>query len=218
MNLGQVDPLIFALFLGALSLLPILLIVCSAFLKISMVLLITRNAMGVQQVPPNMAIYGIALAATLFVMAPVFKDISVKIKETPPDFSSLDKMQSSVNHLIGPLQQFMARNSKPDVQTHLIGNTVQLWPKEMSEKVSKDDLLITIPAFMLSELQAGLEIGFLIYIPFIVIDLIVSNLLLALGMQMVSPMTISLPLKILLFVLVDGWGRLLDGLFYTYVS
>ncbi|PPC77042.1 EscR/YscR/HrcR family type III secretion system export apparatus protein [Pokkaliibacter plantistimulans] len=218
MNLGQVDPLIFALFLGALSLLPILLIVCSAFLKISMVLLITRNAMGVQQVPPNMAIYGIALAATLFVMAPVFKDISVKIKETPPDFSSLDKMQSSVNHLIGPLQQFMARNSNPDVQTHLIGNTVQLWPKEMSEKVSKDDLLITIPAFMLSELQAGLEIGFLIYIPFIVIDLIVSNLLLALGMQMVSPMTISLPLKILLFVLVDGWGRLLDGLFYTYVS
>ncbi|WP_201297056.1 hypothetical protein [Billgrantia tianxiuensis] len=84
MNLGQVDPLIFALFLGGLSLLPILLIVCSAFLKISMVLMITRNAMGVQQVPPNMAIYGIALAATLFVMAPVMQEIGQLVKETPP--------------------------------------------------------------------------------------------------------------------------------------
>ncbi|MCE8032146.1 type III secretion system export apparatus subunit SctR [Halomonas sp. MCCC 1A11057] len=217
MNLGQVDPLIFALFLGGLSLLPILLIVCSAFLKISMVLMITRNAMGVQQVPPNMAIYGIALAATLFVMAPVMQEIGQLVKETPPDFSSLDNMQTSVNHLVGPLQRFMAHNANPDVQTHLMGNTVQLWPREMSEQVDKDDLLIVIPAFMLSELQAGLQIGFLIYIPFIVIDLIVSNLLLALGMQMVSPMTISLPLKILLFVLVDGWSRLLDALFYTYV-
>ncbi|MFP8968077.1 type III secretion system export apparatus subunit SctR [Pokkaliibacter sp. CJK22405] len=218
MNLGEVDPLIFAVFLGGLSLLPIMLIVCSAFLKISMVLMITRNAMGVQQVPPNMAIYGIALAATLFVMAPVFKQVSEQVKETPPDFSTLDAMQESVNQIVGPLQKFMSRNSDPDVVTHLMGNTAMLWPKDMAKEVHKDDLLITIPAFMLSELQAGLKIGFLIYIPFIVIDLIVSNVLLALGMQMVSPMTISLPLKILLFVLVDGWGRLLDGLFYTYVQ
>ncbi|TDO98245.1 type III secretion system export apparatus subunit SctR [Marinomonas balearica] len=217
MNLGNVDPMLFALFLGALSLLPVMLIVCSAFLKISMVLMITRNAMGVQQVPPNMAIYGIALAATMFVMAPVFSDIGTRVKETPPDFSSLEGMQTSANKLIGPLQAFMNRNSNPDVITHMMDNTTRLWPKEMSSKVTKDDLMIVIPSFMLSELKAGLQIGFLIYIPFIVIDLIVSNLLLALGMQMVSPMTISLPLKILLFVLVDGWGRLLDGLFYTYI-
>ncbi|ADZ90346.1 type III secretion system export apparatus subunit SctR [Marinomonas mediterranea] len=217
MNLGNVDPMLFALFLGALSLLPIMLIVCSAFLKISMVLMITRNAMGVQQVPPNMAIYGIALAATMFVMAPVFSDIGNKVKETPPDFSSLEGMQTSANKIVGPLQAFMSRNSNPDVTTHMMDNTARLWPKEMASKVTKDDLMIVIPSFMLSELKAGLQIGFLIYIPFIVIDLIVSNLLLALGMQMVSPMTISLPLKILLFVLVDGWGRLLDGLFYTYI-
>ncbi|WP_342607497.1 type III secretion system export apparatus subunit SctR [Vibrio tritonius] len=217
MGLGQVDPLLFALFLGGLSLLPMLLIVCSAFLKIAMVLLITRNAMGVQQVPPNMAIYGIALAATFFVMAPVFHDISERVKETPPDFSSLTTMQSSVNHIIGPLQQFMVKNANPDVIAHIMDNTAQMWPKEMAENVQKDDLMVVIPAFMLSELQAGLQIGFLIYIPFIVIDLIVSNVLLALGMQMVSPMTISLPLKILLFVLVDGWSRLLDGLFYSYL-
>jgi type III secretion protein R len=217
MNLGQVDPMIFALFLGGLSLLPVLLIVCSAFLKISMVLMITRNAMGVQQVPPNMAIYGIALAATFFVMAPVIKDVSEKVKETPPDFSSLESMQTSVNHLIGPLQQFMTRNTNPEVLTHIMDNTTRLWPKEMSQDVKKDSIMVVIPSFMLSELKAGLQIGFLIYIPFIIIDLIVSNLLLALGMQMVSPMTISLPLKILLFILIDGWGRLLDGLFYSYM-
>ncbi|MDW6001968.1 type III secretion system export apparatus subunit SctR [Vibrio mangrovi] len=217
MNLGQIDPMLFALFLGGLSLLPILLIVCSAFLKISMVLLITRNAMGVQQVPPNMAIYGIALAATFFVMAPVVKDIGERVKETPPDFSSLETMQTSVNHLVGPLQQFMVRNTNPDVLIHIMDNTANLWPKEMAQKVTKDDLMVVIPSFMLSELKAGLQIGFLIYIPFIVIDLIVSNLLLALGMQMVSPMTISLPLKILLFILVDGWERLLNGLFYSYM-
>ncbi|MBF8999093.1 MULTISPECIES: type III secretion system export apparatus subunit SctR [Vibrio] len=217
MGLGQVDPLLFALFLGGLSLLPILLIVCSAFLKIAMVLLITRNAMGVQQVPPNMAIYGIALAATLFVMAPVFHDIQGRVKETPPDFSTLEAMQESVNHIIGPLQQFMEKNANPDVVAHIMDNTARLWPKSMAQEVTKHDLLVVIPSFMLSELQAGLQIGFLIYIPFIVIDLIVSNVLLALGMQMVSPMTISLPLKILLFVLVDGWSRLLDGLFYSYI-
>ncbi|SHO55649.1 type III secretion system export apparatus subunit SctR [Vibrio quintilis] len=217
MNLGQVDPLIFALFLGGLSLLPILLIVCSAFLKISMVLLITRNAMGVQQVPPNMAIYGIALAATLFVMAPVGKEVSERVKENPPDFSSLEAIQTSVNHIAGPLQKFMAHNTDPDIRAHIMDNTSRLWPEEMAKKATKDDLMIVIPSFMLSELKAGLQIGFLIYIPFIIIDLIVSSLLLALGMQMVSPMTVSLPLKILLFVMINGWERLLDGLFYTYL-
>ncbi|MEI8632332.1 type III secretion system export apparatus subunit SctR [Vibrio sp. PP-XX7] len=217
MNLGHIDPLLFALFLGGLSLLPMLLIVCSAFLKISMVLLITRNAMGVQQVPPNMAIYGIALAATLFVMAPVGKDISERVKENPPDFSSMETMQSSINRLLGPLQKFMVRNTDPEIQLHIMDNTARLWPKEMADKVTKDDLMIIIPSFMLSELKAGLQIGFLIYIPFIVIDLIISSLLLALGMQMVSLMTISLPLKILLFVIINGWEKLLDGLFYTYM-
>lgn len=92
-----------------------------------------------------------------------------------------------------------------------------MWPKERAEQASRDDLMLLIPAFMLSELEAGFQMGFLIYIPFIVIDLIVSNLLLALGMQMVAPMTISLPLKLLIFVLVQGWTQLLDSLFYSYL-
>lgn len=217
MTFEKIDPMQLAIFLGGLSLLPILLVITTAFLKIAVVLVITRNAMGVQQVPPNMALYGIALAATMFVMAPVFEEMSVRIKDEPLSFNSYETIKSSVTNLAGPLQQFMAKNTNPDTQTHLMGITKQLWPAKMADEAEKNDLLISIPAFVLSELQAGFKIGFLIYVPFIVVDLIVSNLLLALGMQMVSPMTISLPLKILLFVLVDGWSRLLEGLFYTYL-
>ncbi len=217
MILDGMNPIMLALFLGALSLIPLLLIICTAFLKISMVLLITRNAIGVQQVPPNIALYGIALAATLFVMAPVAHEIQQRVIDNPLQVGSLEKLQASATTVIQPIQRFMSRNTDPDVMAHLLDNTHRMWPADMAAKADRNDLLLAIPAFVLSELQAGFQIGFLIYIPFIVIDLIVSNLLLALGMQMVSPMTISLPLKLLLFVLVQGWSRLLDSLFYSYL-
>ena len=217
MDALSLNPMTLALFLGALSLVPILMIVCTCFLKISMVLMLTRNAMGVQQVPPNMAIYGIALAASLFVMAPVFNEISQRVKTVPIDTQSAERLDYTVSNGAEPLKRFMVKNTDPDILIHLQENAQRMWPKEMSTTVSHDSPLLLIPSFVLSELQNGFKIGFLIFIPFIVVDLIVSNVLLALGMQMVSPMTISLPLKILLFVLVSGWTRLLDGLFYSYL-
>ena len=217
MTLQGLDPLILAVFLGALSLLPLLLIICTSFLKIVIVLMITRNAIGVQQVPPSMAINGIALAATLFIMAPVGYEIAESVKVSPLDMSNVHAFLQTGNEAIQPLRAFMLRNVDADVLTHLLENTARLWPAQMAQEVRREDLILLIPAFLLSQLQAGFEIGFLIYIPFIVIDLIVSNLLLALGMQMVSPMTISLPLKLLLFVLVSGWSRLLDSLFLSYL-
>ena len=217
MILQGLDPIVLAIFLGALSLMPMLLVVCTAFLKIVIVLMITRNAIGVQQVPPSMAINGIALAATLFIMAPVGYEIAENLKASPLDMTNVQTFLSTGNEAINPLRAFMLRNVDPDVLTHLLENTARLWPAKMAQEVQREDLILLIPAFVLSQLQAGFEIGFLIYIPFIVIDLIVSNLLLALGMQMVSPMTISLPLKLLLFVLVSGWSRLLDSLFLSYL-
>ena len=217
MILQGLDPVVLAVFLGALSLMPMLLVVCTAFLKIVIVLMITRNAIGVQQVPPSMAINGIALAATLFIMAPVGYEIAENLKASPLDMTNVQTFLSTGNEAINPLRAFMLRNVDPDVLTHLLENTARLWPAKMAQEVQREDLILLIPAFVLSQLQAGFEIGFLIYIPFIVIDLIVSNLLLALGMQMVSPMTISLPLKLLLFVLVSGWSRLLDSLFPSYL-
>ncbi|OPA94127.1 EscR/YscR/HrcR family type III secretion system export apparatus protein [Pseudomonas fluorescens] len=217
MSFQGVDPLVLALLLGAMSLMPMLLIVCTAFLKIVIVLMITRNAIGVQQVPPSMAINAIALAATLFIMAPVGYEIAQIVKVTPLDLANVQTMQQTGLEAIKPLRAFMLRNVDPDVLTHLLENTARMWPAQMAQEVQREDLILLIPAFVLSQLQSGFEIGFLIYIPFIVIDLIVSNLLLALGMQMVSPMTISLPLKLLLFVLVSGWSRLLDSLFLSYL-
>ncbi len=217
MTLQGIDPLILAVFLGALALMPMLLIICTSFLKIVIVLMITRNAIGVQQVPPSMAINGIALAATLFIMAPVGYEIAESVKVSPLDMSNVQTFLQTGSEAIQPLRAFMLRNVDADVLTRLQENTTRLWPEQMAREVQREDLILLIPAFVLSQLQAGFEIGFLIYIPFIVIDLIVSNLLLALGMQMVSPMTISLPLKLLLFVLVSGWSRLLDSLFLSYL-
>lgn len=215
--LQGIDPLILAVFLAALSLMPMLLIICTAFLKIVIVLMITRNAIGVQQVPPSMAINGIALAATMFIMAPVGYEIAQIVKASPLDMSNVQRLQETGLVAIQPLRVFMKANTDPDVLTHLLENSARMWPPDLAQSTLRDDLILLIPAFVLSQLQAGFEIGFLIYIPFIVIDLIVSNLLLALGMQMVSPMTISLPLKLLLFVLVSGWTRLLDSLFLSYL-
>lgn len=218
-EIGTLNPLMLALFLGALSLLPLVFMITTSFLKISMVLMLTRNALGVQQVPPNMALYGIALAATLFVMAPVFNGVYTRVQERPIDTQSADKLSASLAYGLQPMTHFLQHNTNPDIETHLHENSLQLWPKEMTQGAiqNRDNWLLLVPAFVLSELEAGFKIGFLIFIPFIVVDLIVSNVLLALGMQMVSPMTISLPLKILLFVLADGWTRLLDGLFYSYM-
>jgi len=164
-----------------------------------------------------MAINGIALATTLFIMAPVGYEIAENIKAAPLDLSNVQTLLQTGSEAIKPLRAFMLRNVDPDVLTHLLENTSRLWPAQLAREVQREDLILLIPAFVLSQLQAGFEIGFLIYIPLIVIDLIVSNLLLALGMQMVSPMTISLPLKLLLFVMVSGWSRLLDSLFLSYL-
>ncbi len=217
MEMGPLNPIMLALFLGALALLPMMLIICTSFLKITMVLQLTRNAMGVQQVPPTMALNGIALAATLFIMAPVFSDMTDRLKAIPVDFSSMERLEYTTANGIEPLKTFMRKNTDPDIVIHLQENAQRMWPKRMADSVTPENMLLIIPAFVLSELQNGFKIGFLIFIPFIVVDLIVSNILLALGMQMVSPMTVSLPLKILLFVLISGWTRLLDGLFYSYL-
>lgn len=217
MPIDQISPMSLALFLAALGLMPLLMIITTAFLKIAMVLMITRSALGVQQVPPNMALYAIALAATLFVMAPVFTQMNEIRQNHPLDFRNTEQLTQNIDVIFAPQMDFIQRNTNEQVRSHFIAAAKQMWPQQLQNGVTKDNPLIAIPAFVISQMQAAFEIGFLIYIPFIVVDLIVSNVLLALGMQMVTPMTISLPLKILLFVLVEGWTKLVDGLIYSYL-
>lgn len=172
--------------------------------------------MGIQQVPPNMVIYGIALSITIFIMAPTISAVNERTKELDLRKDTLQGMSGNVEYAAKPLKDFMLKQVNPDTQIMFMETAKQLWPEDMYQGTKKESYLILIPSFVISELQKGLQIGFLIYLPFIIIDLLISNILLALGMQMVSPTTISLPLKILLFVLVEGWGKLLQSLALSY--
>ncbi|MES2075949.1 MAG: type III secretion system export apparatus subunit SctR [Pseudomonadota bacterium] len=214
---GQYDVVSFAILLGMLSLVPFLVVTTTSFLKISMVLLILRSATGVQQVPPTLAIYGISLAMTVFVMAPTVQDIAQRAAQIENGQGAQARpILAQAQDAFEPLRLFMLKHSRPDQRELFLASAKKLWPKEAAQGAKGSDTLVLIPAFVVSELQTGYEIGFLMYIPFVVIDLLVSNILMALGMQQVSPQTITIPLKLLLFAMVDGWGKLLNALAMSY--
>lgn len=215
---GQYDVVSFAILLGLLSLVPLIVVTTTSFLKISLVLLVLRNAIGVQQVPPTLAIYGIALAMSVFVMAPTVQEIGNRAMRIDAKGSSAKSSEilTQARDAFEPLRAFMLKYSRPEQREQFLSSAKKLWPKDIAKDAKSSDTLVLIPAFVVSELQTGYEIGFLIYIPFVVIDLLVSNLLMALGMQQVSPQTITIPLKLLLFVLIDGWGKLLNSLAMSY--
>ncbi|ARP93573.1 type III secretion system export apparatus subunit SctR [Bordetella genomosp. 13] len=221
------DPISLAVVLALLALVPLAAVMTTSFLKIAIVLSLVRNAIGVQQVPPNIALYGLALILSVYVMGPVVMQVGGELKavaqqapaQTMPGVPPPDRMNSimeAVTRGAEPLREFMQRNSRPEQRDFFVRTARHLWGEEQARELKDDNLLVLIPAFLVSELSAAFQIGFLLYLPFVVIDLIVSNILLAMGMMMVSPVTISLPLKLFLFVMVDGWTRLIQGLVLSY--
>ena len=204
------------IFLTALGLLPFIIVTMTAFLKISVVMFIVRNAIGLQQTPPTLVLYSIALILTVFVSLPLMEDISNRLSARPLDFSSLDKLQASANVVKDPVKAHLMRYAKPGEREFFLSATARIWPPETRANVKDDDFIILLPSFVSSELTRAFEIGFLLFLPFLVIDIIVSNILMAMGMMMVSPTLISLPLKLFLFVAVDGWSRLMHGLILSY--
>ncbi|CAN7526427.1 MULTISPECIES: type III secretion system export apparatus subunit SctR [Duganella] len=216
---GQYDVVSFSVLLAMLALVPLFVVTTTSFLKISLVLLVLRSAMGVQQVPPTLAIYGISLALSVFVMAPTVQEIGKTALSLETNTASSRSMPllAKAQESFEPLRKFMLKVSHADQRELFLASARKLWPKEAARDAKPSDALILIPAFVVSELQTGYEIGFLIYIPFVVIDLLISNLLMALGMQQVSPQTITTPLKLLLFTVVGGWGKLLNALAMSYL-
>ena len=198
----------------ALGLLPFAVLMMTSFVKIAIVLSLVRNALGVQQIPPNMALYGLALILTGYIMAPVFHTVLMALK-TSPD-ASLKQVLDIIFVNSEPLRQFLFNNAEAEQIDFFEATIERLWPADMAAAITRQSYMVLIPAFMVSELTDAFKIGFLLYLPFYAIDLTVSNILLAMGMMMVSPMTISLPLKLLLFVLVEGWTSLIQGLVLTY--
>jgi type III secretion protein R len=210
------DPFLLVLALVTLSLAPFIAVMVTSFAKLAIVFFLLRNALGIQEIPPNIVLNGLALILTIYIMAPV--GVAVFDRLEGADLRALETgaLIETLADGAEPWREFLSRHADAETRQFFVDATHQLWPESMARSVDADNLLILVPSFTASELRRGFEIGFLIYLPFIVIDLVVSNILLAMGMMMVSPMTISLPFKLFLFVLLDGWTRLIQGLVLSY--
>lgn len=179
---------------------------------------ITKNALGLHEVPPGVAINALGLILTIYIMAPVGMQMANTFQAQNPNLDNLRDPQLLIaaEKSVDPLRNFLYKHSSTREREFFVKAAKKIWPPEFYEKLEETNLLVLIPAFTTSQLKSAFEVGFLIYLPFIIIDLIVSNILLALGMIMVSPIIISMPFKLLLFVTVDGWSRLLHGLVLSY--
>ncbi|HEY1531664.1 MAG TPA: flagellar type III secretion system pore protein FliP [Galbitalea sp.] len=193
-----------------LSVAPALILMMSSFTKIFVVLAMTRNALGLQSIPPNQILAGLSLFLSIFIMWPVLQHINLDAVQ-PYLHGNLD-IQGAINAASGPLREFMLGHTRQEDLALMTRAAGRHNPKDPSD-VSLSTL---IPAFMISELRSAFIIGFVIFVPFLVIDLVVSSALMAMGMMMLPPVMISLPFKILLFILVDGWGLIVTTLVGSY--
>jgi type III secretion protein R len=209
-----------------LTLLPYAVLLLTSFTKISVVLSLLRTALGTQSAPPTQVITGLALLLSIYVMFPtglaMYKAAENRINTNPP--SALISDQSALylyevaRDAREPLRDFLKANTGPRTIDAYYTTAQKVMPDEYKKEIQKDDFLVLMPAYITGQLKSAFEVGVLIYLPFFVIDLVVSNILLAMGMMMLSPLTIALPLKLLLLVMVDGWTLLLQGLVTSYHS
>ena len=205
----------------ALALAPFFAVMVTSFTKIVVTLSLLRNALGLQQVPPNIVLNGLALILTLYVMYPVGQRIQDAIDAQQvvggQVLDSTGAMSTALDAGKEPLREFLLKHSDPNERGFFLKTAQRVGDPGRAQELSDRDFIVAIPAFVVKELSLAFQIGFLIFLPFLVIDLVISNILLAMGMMMLSPTTISLPFKLLLFVLVDGWVKLSHGLVLSYV-
>ncbi len=223
-SLGS-QPVLAFMAIAALSIAPFVLLLLTSFVKIAVVLGILKSALGAAQIPPSQVVTGLALILTLYVMAPtgerMFKAAEADLGRGSGaellSVSSLEALGTAVGKAKEPLREFLLRQTSPTDRLLFYQLSLRMRSPADGASVTEHDFLVIAPAFLASELRRSFEIGFLILIPFLVVDLVVANLLAALGMNMLSPTSVSLPFKLLLFVIVDGWQLLLRGLIESYV-
>lgn len=196
--------------LTVLSLAPAILVVMTSFTRIVIVLSILRHALGMQQTPPNTVIISLALFLTLFNMSPVFKHIETEAFQ-PYVAGEMDG-KTALQAALTPLRDFMVRQTREQD----LALMVEVSGTERPNVIGDIDTMLLVPAFMLSELKAAFQIGFVIFLPFLLIDVVVATILMSMGMLMVPPMMISLPIKILVFVLIDGWNLIVHSLMGSF--
>lgn len=202
--------------LALMSLLPFAVLMLTSFSKIAVVLSLARSAMGTQQAPPTIVLTGLAAVLTGHIMAPVMERMYDVGQAVYQDVGSGAQMLSAAGQVTEPLRTFLVKHGGAEERARFLDLARELRPPEEAEQVHENDLFVIIPAFVITELKEAFQIGFLIFLPFLVLDMVIANILLALGMQSLSPSQVSLPFKILLFVAVDGWSLLARGLILGY--
>ena len=212
------DPIILVALLIVLGLMPFFAMLVTSYTKIVVVLGLVRQALGVQQVPPNMVVNSIAIILTIYVMAPIGMDALATLKPKFASASALkfDDLSIVYGSVATPLKAFLTKHTIEKDRRFFVQTAKRVWPPQHAATIDDTHMLVLIPAFTVSELSKAFLVGFLIYLAFVVVDLIVANILLALGMSMISPTLISVPFKLLLFVALDGWTRLVQGLILSY--
>ncbi|MCZ9158201.1 EscR/YscR/HrcR family type III secretion system export apparatus protein [Escherichia albertii] len=203
--------------LSLFTLLPFFIASGTCFIKFSIVFVIVRNALGLQQVPSNMTLNGVALLLSMFVMLPVGKDIYYNSQNENLTFDNVESVVNFVETGMSGYKSYLIKYSEPEL-VNFFEKIRKADDNEENDEFSKENISILslLPAYALSEIKSAFIIGFYIYLPFVVVDLVISSVLLTLGMMMMSPVTISTPIKLILFVAMDGWTMFSKGLILQY--
>jgi type III secretion protein R len=218
MQSGLPDPLTLVALIVAFGIAPFAALMVTCYTKLVIVFGLLRTALGLQQTPPNMVLNGIAIILSIYIMAPIGMDVADTLhgRSFGAKGEGISDIMAVADAAKAPLKEFLQKHTHERERQFFLDSATSVWPKARAAALRPDDFIVLVPSFTLSELTRAFQIGFIIYMVFVVVDLIVATVLLALGMAMISPTTISLPFKLLLFVMLDGWTRLIHGLVLSY--
>jgi type III secretion protein R len=200
----------------AISVIPFIAMVVTSYMKIVVVLGLLRNALGVQQVPPNMVLNGIAIIVSVYIMAPVAFSAMQGMQANQAPGNVTQNVTAGIAAAREPFRTFLAAHAQSRERQFFLRSATALWPAQEAKALKDTDLIVLAPAFTLTELTDAFKIGFLLYIGFIIVDLVIANVLMAMGLNQVQPTNVAIPFKLLLFVAMDGWSALMHGLILGY--
>lgn len=202
--------------LTVLALVPFAIVMLTSFSKIIVVLSIVRSALGTQQAPPTMVLTGLAAVLSAHIMTPTLERTWAAARDVSVATVTVEQVSVQAPSLLAPMKAFLLKHGALEERTRFVDLARELRPEGEASSVSETDWAVVVPAFVVTELKEAFQLGFLMFLPFLVLDMVVANVLLALGMQSLSPSQVSLPFKLLLFVAVDGWALLSRGLILGY--
>jgi type III secretion protein R len=212
------EPLTLVALIAAFGIAPFVAMMMTSYTKLVIVFGLLRTALGLQQTPPNMVLNGLAIILSIYIMAPVGMAMADSLhgRQFGAKGEGFSDIVAVLDAAKEPVKTFLQKHTAERDRRFFVKSAAAVWPQERAAALSADDFMVLVPSFTLSELTRAFQIGFVIYLVFVIVDLIVATVLLALGMSMIAPTTISLPFKLLLFVMLDGWTRLIHGLVLSY--